>query len=72
VEAAQRAKNPQRPVMSQDPMGGGVYTVGPDGRPQFTSKRQAAAPRAPAVGTIKQGHRFIGGDPSKPESWEKV
>lgn len=28
--------------------------------------------KAPAVGTIQDGHKFIGGDPSKPESWEKL
>lgn len=27
---------------------------------------------APAVGTIEDGHEFLGGDPSKPESWKKV
>jgi hypothetical protein len=27
---------------------------------------------APAVGTIKGGYKFKGGDPSKPENWEKV
>jgi len=26
----------------------------------------------PAVGFIKGGHKFLGGDPSKPESWDKV
>jgi TonB family protein len=29
-------------------------------------------PKAPAVGTVSEGYRFKGGDPSKPENWEEV
>lgn len=28
-------------------------------------------PSAPAVGTINNGYKFLGGDPSKPENWHK-
>ena len=31
-----------------------------------------AAPAVPAVGTVMQGHRFMGGDPSSPASWQPV
>jgi hypothetical protein len=33
---------------------------------------QFAGPTAPAVGTVKGGYRFRGGDPSQPSSWEKT
>jgi hypothetical protein len=36
------------------------------------NKAGEAKTAPPAAGTIEQGHRFLGGDPSKPESWEKI
>lgn len=40
--------------------------------PQRQSPATAPAPAVPAVGAIMQGHRFLGGDPSKPASWQAV
>lgn len=45
----------------------------------FAAARQAgvipeaqAAPQAPAVGTVEQGYRFMGGNPADPNNWEAV
>ncbi len=45
----------------------------------FTKKPMAqeiaqpqAGPQAPAIGFTKNGYRFKGGDPAKPEAWEKL
>lgn len=34
--------------------------------------QQRAAPPPPAVGAVQQGHRFLGGDPSRPASWQAL
>lgn len=32
----------------------------------------ASTPAVPAVGTVMKGHKFLGGDPSSPSSWQAV
>lgn len=39
---------------------------------QFDQQRKAAQPKPPQPGDSMGGYRFKGGDPSKPENWEKV
>lgn len=37
---------------------------------RFFPRAQPVAPGAPAVGTIRNGYRFKGGDPASPDAWE--
>lgn len=44
-----------------------------DRRPPAERKAKAAeAPKPPKAGDVVDGYRFLGGDPSKPESWRKI
>lgn len=38
---------------------------------QGTSPQGSTAPKPPAVGEVRQGYRFLGGDPSNPANWQK-
>lgn len=44
-----------------------AQTLAPQSQPQ-----KAAETNAPKAGTIENGYKFKGGDPAKPENWEKV
>lgn len=53
-----------------------LYRVGPDGVPLGAGVQGAggatAAPAPPTVGTVEDGHRFIGGDPAVESNWQPV
>jgi hypothetical protein len=49
----------------------GIIKTGLDRAKQKAGQAPAAPAGLPAVGEVRKGYRFKGGDPSKPESWEK-
>jgi hypothetical protein len=50
--------------------GDGTFTIVP--RAMVGGQPSAAPSGAPAVGSVEDGYRFKGGDPSKQENWEPV
>lgn len=63
---AQKAKN--RATAIDTIAQGGTNTF----RKAFSEKRAEQPQGVPAVGAVEDGYRFKGGDPSKPESWERA
>lgn len=61
-----------------DPFAGLKAALGPQEAPKqggvvpAAPQATQAAPGAPQPGTVEGGYRFKGGDPSKPENWERV
>jgi hypothetical protein len=63
---AQKAKN--RATAIETIAQGGNNTF----RKAFSEKRAEQTQGGPSVGAVEDGYRFKGGDPSKPESWERA
>jgi hypothetical protein len=66
---AQKAANRQQAIESLKMAAGSAYAATP-----FVSPPKIGAPKAagPKIGEVVKGYKFIGGDPGKKESWEKV
>jgi len=56
TEGTQAAQQPASQPQGQQPQG----------------QQASASNQAPAVGTVMQGYKFLGGDPSQPSSWQAV
>jgi hypothetical protein len=48
------------------------HAIKPAAAPNFFDQFDKAKPTAPAVGEVRDGYRFLGGDPSSRDSWAKV
>lgn len=63
---AQKAKNRATAIEGVGKGGNNTF------RKEFEQKRASAPQGGPSVGAVEDGYRFKGGDPSKPESWERA
>ena len=58
-------------VLPMAAQGGGLQTQQPTMRVPGTSK-QSQYPGAPAVGTVRKGFKYLGGNPADKASWSKI
>lgn len=72
-DTAGSGKSTQAPPQ---PQASGIQTQAPPQARQASGATQAppAAPavKAPSVGTVENGYKFVGGDPANQKSWQKV
>ena len=49
-----------------------IQVITPESRQKLDALQGRTAPGGPAVGTVKGGYRFKGGDPSQKANWEPM
>lgn len=65
------AKNPQATIESINGILKTTHAINPN-LPETGRGEPSTVRQGPTVGTVEDGYRFKGGDPSKESSWEKV